>query len=300
MQKNSQSLSRLLESFTLHLEAENKSTETVRLYRHAIQNFIQWLDDHELPSAIQQDQETIQRWLAMLAREKAAATTASYFIALRLFFRYLVEMELLAEDPMARLTVPKTTEQTTELITKEHLFQLLKAVSGTSFRDRRDKAMFLVLLDTGLRRMELAALTLEDVDLRDRSILIRNGKGRKPRVVFFGKKTAKALDLYLLTREQHPHAELRCLWLTRNGQLQKNSLYELFDDRCVQTGIPHIHPHQFRHTFADMWLESGGQEGDLKTLGGWSSDVVMRRYGKIRARERARGAHQQFSPADRL
>jgi integrase len=70
--------------------------------------------------------------------------------------------------------------------------------------------------------------------------------------------------------------------------------------RAHLAGIDHIHPHRFRHTFAHDFLMSGGQERDLKRLAGWSSDVMLERYGASAADVPAKAAAQRLKRGDRV
>jgi len=175
-------------------------------------------------------------------------------------------------------------------------------VAGREFPEVRDRAMILLWLDSGVRLSEVVNRTLEDVDL-DMQVLHVMGKGSRGRAVPYGTKTAQAVDRYIRLRAKHPYGKtVEHLWI---GQKTKKPLTvsgagKLLARRSEACGLGRIHPHQFRHTFAHMWLAAGGTETDLMRITGWKSRSMVDRYARSAGAERAREQHRKLSPGDRL
>jgi Phage integrase family len=112
------------------------------------------------------------------------------------------------------------------------------------------------------------------------------GEGR---LVMLAPATARALAMYLRARRHHPLADTDWVWLgTRGrGKLQGTGIRRILIRRAEQAGYAGVTPHQFRHTFSDAWLKSGGSEGDLMRLNGWKSRAMVDRYADDVAKQRA-------------
>ena len=287
-------------SFRRTLEAENKSPRTIEAYTDAVRLLATCCQAHGHPiHAGELRRGHIQDFIADQLTRWKPTTAHNRYRGLHAFFKWAVAEGDLAVSPMGGMRPPQLPEQPVGVVRAEHLTRLLRTCEGRDFTSRRDTAVILLLVDTGMRRAECVGMTLDDVDLDQRIVWVL-GKGRRPRALPIGRKTAQALDRYLRAREGHRLAHLPHLWVGRNGPMTPSGIYQVVHDRARAAGLPAMHPHQLRHAFATSWLAEGGNENELMLVAGWKSRIMIERYTKATAVERARASHARLSPGDRL
>lgn len=289
------SMTAYIAPFIRYLRAEGKDQGTIDKYTLAVRQLSEFLEN---PHVAEVTKVHLQEFMVQVQERWKSSTANTKFYALRAFFNFLVEDEEIRWHPMEKMTPPPAPAPEVPIITEEVLSAMLKTCKTNSFEDRRDTAVILMLLDTGGRVSEVTNMTLSDVEDGAARVM---GKGRKPRTVFYGSTTARALDRYLRARDRHPHAGSARLWLGKRGPMTRFGIRDILERRCDQAGVARVHPHQFRHTFAHQWLAGGGHETDLMRLTGWSSRSMLSRYAASAADARAAESYRRRqSPADKL
>lgn len=276
-----------LEAFLLDRKAQNLTAGTVRFYNEKLTHFLNYCD---LP--IQEITPSILRefFLTMAETHTSGGVHCIYRTVKTFLLWYEQEFEPETwHNPIRKVKPPKVPNEPLEPVPLQNISEMLK------YSKKRDVSILLSLLDTGARVSEFLNINISDVNQLTGEILIRQGKGRKPRTVYLGAKSRKALRSYL----NHRSDDCPALWVTHEGtRITYSGLRMMLIRRSKQAGVPTPSIHSFRRAFAINMLRS--REVDLVTLAnllGHSSLSVLQRYLK-QTNEDLRRAHRLASPVD--
>ncbi|HEU4422787.1 MAG TPA: tyrosine-type recombinase/integrase [Pilimelia sp.] len=243
--------------------------------------------------------EAFQAWMI---ETRSASTALNKHKGLQQFFKWLlVDEQAIERNPMDRVRQPKTPTKLIPVMRADDTAKVLQACQGRGFANLRDEALIRLYAATGARLSEVGNLLVTDLDLTTESVHF-HGKGAKQRRVRFGPKTARALSRYLRARDKHNGAGLPNLWLADRGAaaLTPNVIKIRLKRLGRAAGVPNVHAHRWRHSFAHEWKRAGGDTGDLMLLLGWASEDMPRHYGASAAAERAMETQQRIGIGERI
>lgn len=297
-------LTDLIELYMLRCEVEGKSPATIRAYRETLRRFERILREDGGPPEVRGIRR--EHLYAYLGRFTALSsdTRHRYFREVRCFFNWLVEGDYLAETPFRGMHNVRLPQRVVQPYSPDEIARLLASCVAETPAGIRDRALVLLLLDTGARCSEVVGLDLGDVDFDTRRVRIRHGKGNKQRVAPFAERCVQALSEYLTLRgtESGPLFEAaRGDGVIRPGvRLKPNGLKQMLRRLGRRSGVAKVHAHRFRHTFATWAIQHDARELDVQYLLGHSSPDMVRRYSSSYRSEQAALRHQGFSPADQM
>ena len=247
------------EAFCARLSAEGRSPATIAAYRRDLalvarvagelapgivcREVTVGLLDEVFSAGAVTESERGPRSAASLHRMKAAV---------RAFFAWAVEVGVVDDNPARSIRMHRLPRKLPVFLTTAEKKRLLKELKGrTDFSTLRDRAMIEVLLGTGIRLGELAALDMDDIDLDAKHLRVR-AKGNVPQVKFIKTDLRTLLRRYLAERRRHGRPEMEALFLSnRDGRLCQRQIANRLAHWLRKAGIEkELTPHGLRHTFA--------------------------------------------------
>jgi len=288
----SKSVAEALEEFLIELKIEERSPKTILFYRDRLKWFVNFIKPDTLLKDI--GSGDIKHFFSTQNSEHIYSYHAKYR-ALRAFLKWCVEQSYILENPLT-FSPPKLPDTIKPAFTDDELRAIINACAGSL--GLRNKAMVLVLIDTGIRREELAKIKVADINIEARLISI-TGKGRKQRLIPISPTTLKLIWQYLKIRK----SPSEFLWLTEEGKpLTGDGIGQTLQVLIKHAGIigHKASAHVFRHTFANTFLDNGGDPLDLQYLLGHASLKMVENYSRAHKQRRALRALEKQRLVDRL
>jgi len=300
------SLARAVEGFNLHLEAAGRSHHTIRDYNTTLGRFQDFLDPMTRIDTITPDQIRLflQYWREQMVEPEGLAPRPARLLGnkslknmhtgLSSFFSWALKECFVDDHPIkGHLKAPKSQRPEINPLNERQVHDLLEACNGSE----RNLALVNFLIDTGCRASEICGLTMQDIDLRARTAVVR-GKGGKIRVLPFGARTGRILFRYLSSRDQS-RSDLPVFQSQSGRALSRGALLKIINRAGRRAKIKRCYPHRLRHTFAIMYLRNGGDVYTLKDILGHSTLNMVQNYLRI-ARSDVQKIHRRASPIDNL
>lgn len=317
-------LSKALEGFLSFKSAEGLSDRTVDSYDRLLKKWLEHVGDKDISKITAADITGYLSWLRTdyiphrfsgKTEPLSPKTLRNVWVTFCSFFSW-ASRELHIANVMKDVPAPRFKVAPVEPFNQADVQVMLKVClyskdvqpgnrKGFVMRlpyGHRDQAIIMVLVDTGLRAMELCSLRVGDLDLKTGKVEIKHGvtggaKGGKGRTVYLGKAARRAVWRYLAEREDGEDDQALLFVSKDNRSFNPNSLRQLIQGIAERAGVRNAHPHRFRHTFAITYLRSGGDVFTLQSILGHNSLDMVRRYALIADLD-VENAHRKASPAD--
>jgi integrase/recombinase XerD len=274
--------------FILSRQAALLSENTIKFYQYTAGLFVQWLQTQGVTSSAEVGARHVRSYLAGLAG-KSDGTVADHARGIRVMVRFW-HAEGYTPAPVV-FSIPKVARKRLPSLDADNLAAVMAACDNP-----RDKALIMLMADSGLRRGEVIALSWGDVDISSGLVRVKRGKGGKARSVVIGAATRRALLAYRRTIDNGEGAPM---FQTRGGgRFTAKGFSQIFYKLRTKTGI-HITPHAMRRTFAILSLRAGMDPLHLQALGGWEGLEMVKLYAQLVDDDLLR-SHKAHSPIDNL
>ena len=264
----------MLENFLNQLRYEKRASEhTVSNYQRDLKRLIAYCVEKQLSDWTDLKQNDVRAHIAARHRQGIGSKSLQRELsAIRSFYSFMLKNSLAESNPAQHVKAPKQARKLPKTLDVDQVNGLLEAGANSPL-EIRDVAMFELFYSSGLRLSELNALDMADLDLFDRSLIVRSGKGGKSRVLPIGGKAVTAINNWLQKRMIMTTAENTALFVTTKGRrLGQRSIELRLAQWCKKKGLDqHIHPHMLRHSFASHLLESSQDLRAVQELLGHSN-----------------------------
>jgi len=294
-------LDQALKLYLNHLSVErNLAKNSLESYARDLRSYVEYFQQNSNSKSIQEND--IQEFLNTRRSDHSEASIARLIASIRGFHKFLLQEEILDDNPAQYLSVGSKSLRLPKTISSDQMNRIIDSINGQDPNTTRDKLIFEFLYGTGARISELVNTDLDDIDFDSNIIKIRFGKGSKQRIVPLGKSLKKAINDYLtrnrnsLVNAKKPNNAL--ILNSKGGRLTRQSIWEVVNRVSMQNKVEDLTPHSLRHAFATHLLEGGADVRVVQELLGHSSVNTTQIYTHITV-ERLREVFSETHPRAR-
>jgi integrase/recombinase XerC len=261
-------------------QVKNLSENTSKSYERDLKKLHLFLSDLNISEYSQISAETCSAWVGSLySQNNNPKSIQRHLSSAKGFFRFLKKNNLIDSSPFELISAPKSSSVLPEVLSPEDVEQLLN-FKPTNMIEIRDMAIVELMYSSGLRVSETANINISDFE-ENKTFLRVLGKGSKTRLVPMGRFAINAINNWLMEREKILN-NTDALFLNSKGtRLTVRSIQLRLKKMAVKQGLPPIHPHMLRHSFATHMLESSGDLRTIQELLGHSSLSTTQIYTKL-------------------
>ena len=275
------------------------SSKTIEAYSRDLVRYLVFLNSNDIKFFSEEDTPTILRYLIAMRREGLQARSrARHLVTIRGLYKFLVQEEILTNDPVKQIDLPKTGLKLPDVLSFDEVKRLLEAPDPVKSNGIRDAAMLELLYAAGLRVSELIGLKLQDVNLQGGYVRVY-GKGAKERIVPIGQYAREKIHYYITTaRASLLKSRISpYLFVARAGKpMTRQGFWKLIKRYALQAGLRKtITPHTLRHSFASHLLEGGADLRAVQTMLGHTDISTTQIYTHV-ARDHLIKLHRKFHP----
>lgn len=245
------------------------SVHTISSYKTDLDQFFEFLNPNQEEYPIDEvNYQQIRKWVSLLMDSKISPKSINRKLStLKSFFKFLQRQELIAVNPMSRITGPKIPKRLPDFVDEASMKDLM---DGSEFEDTfkgmTDRLMIDLFYQAGLRRSELAHLTEKDVDVANATLKVL-GKRNKERIIPVSLKLVRNLEEYLRVKQGKNLSNPMLLVNEKGNSLSESYIYTTVKGYLGRvTTLTKKSPHVLRHTFATHLLDNGADINAVKDL----------------------------------
>lgn len=264
-------LKSVVDGYLLDCSARRLSPNTLSDYRNTCRKLLEYYGDGEKPIA----EITRMDMRGFFASQTVGnKTLLGYYHCIKSLFNFAILENIVSENPVDAIKRPKAETRAIEPIPPEDIKKLIKTIETTNPSNRaRNKALILVLLDTGARVSELCGIKRSQINLTTQCVKVL-GKQNRERIIYFSPTTAKALWKYMGNNQTDGY-----LFIANNGTpMTRRNVTAVLTYLCKSAEVPFYSPHKFRHTFALAFLRENSNVFVLQRLLGHQTLDMSKRY----------------------